>query len=268
MEEWFFGYLIGLASISITSWILTCVLLEEDYSCMKPQARKLQARKLLLAIFFGWFYWIPYLAMGLRRLPQAIYELIATAQPSELVPQIIKDADLLDLFKRAHKKPEAGQLAITETNSHLPRSLFCEEVLGPCRRPSSATSMPMPLDEPLRRVVEATLQPFGIEVARGLIAEIRTVPGQYSILVAETDDSGITIEVANDATGREVTYAIPGDGSRRYFSATERGSLRLTGAIGLDLAISNLVRWVRGDSENPSTVGLLLPSRLRSHRGP
>lgn len=132
---------------------------------------------------------------------------------------------------------------------------------------AALVSMPVPMDEVLKRLSEANLQPSAIETVRGLIAAIRSASDDVTVTVAETADGGATVEVESARNEREVTYAVPADGSRRYFSVTERGEVRLTGAISLDLAIANLVRWVHGDSDQPSTVGLLLPSRLRGQLG-
>ena len=122
----------------------------------------------------------------------------------------------------------------------------------------------MPVDETILELAEHNLEPRATAWALSVVAAVRSLPAELRLAVYGTEDGGVTIEVESAQTSREVTFAVPVDGSRRFFSATERGELRMTGAVTLDVAVRNLARWVGGEGAEPLAVGLTLPTRLRA----
>lgn len=115
------------------------------------------------------------------------------------------------------------------------------------------------MDEVLGALEEMALPPSGAEIARGVIDAIRRHSPDAPLEIVQAEDGGAIIEIEYESNGREVSFVVPADGTRRYFSASSDGEFVLAGAVAMDLAIGNLVRWASGAIAAPSRIGLILP---------
>jgi len=100
----------------------------------------------------------------------------------------------------------------------------------------------------------------GTKTVKTILEAAHEAASQLPVEVLPTQDGGVTVELENDALGRELIFSIPRDGSRRFFHvASSLTGHRLSGAVDLDIALENLFRWTAGKSSEISPIGLVLP---------
>jgi hypothetical protein len=86
----------------------------------------------------------------------------------------------------------------------------------------------------------------------------KVASGELEELAIPTDDGGMTFELSSRATEREVVFAIPADGSVRYFLARGESGFRRAGVVVDVSAFASLARWLESPSVAFPTVGLQL----------
>jgi hypothetical protein len=98
------------------------------------------------------------------------------------------------------------------------------------------------VDATVAEIVGAGIAPAGQRIALQIHLAVR---GACPDATAQsTDDGGITLEYVDAKTHREIAFAIPGDGSVRYFVARAPGGFREAGIVLDESAVAGLVRWL------------------------
>ncbi len=92
------------------------------------------------------------------------------------------------------------------------------------------------------------------EVCLSTLASMRHVAPRAELCVVATGDGGMTLELGSG--DREVAFAIPEDGSVRYFVARGPGGFRRAGLVAQAEGVGNLGRWLGGRSRALALDGL------------
>jgi len=124
---------------------------------------------------------------------------------------------------------------------------------------TSGLSGPVAKGPELTEVLDLALLPSGTQTVETILEAAHEAASQLPVEVLPTQDGGVTVELENEALGRELIFSIPRDGSRRFFHVASLTGHRLSGAVDLDIALENLFRWTAGKSSEISPIGLVLP---------
>lgn len=114
------------------------------------------------------------------------------------------------------------------------------------------------VDETMEAILASRLEPQACARMLADVNLLRMFTSGLSELVGETDDGGLTLEIAELESGREIVLAVPVDGSARYFIARDREGLREAGHVLGGTGLVSLARWVRGTHDEVGSVGLAM----------
>src|ERR1700690_3517618 len=131
---------------------------------------------------------------------------------------------------------------------------------GDCR----AVFVPDLDSEAVRDVLVANLAPEALHVCLRTIGMMRAVGSSTTgELAIATEDGGMTIEFNDASRSREIVFAVPDDGSARYFVARAPDAFRKAGVVVDDSGVRGLAQWLAGKAPFPSR-GLQVGHRSRN----
>lgn len=157
----------------------------------------------------------------------------------------------------------AEALALT-TYSAVPEVEYSE--LGPdaasyefeqANTDASATSVSDSEGLPGPLLVNFDLSPEATRQANRIVSAVELLAPNATLNLDAADDGSLLIEVTDEATRREVLFAISPKSAKVYFSASETPSLN--GIVTLQPGLESLLRWV-AEGAQISKKSLLLPS--------
>jgi hypothetical protein len=96
----------------------------------------------------------------------------------------------------------------------------------------------------------------GERVASDIVHMLGDVARSTDSALIPTDDGGITLEFVSERSGRDLLFAIPSDGSVRYFTARGPDGFRRAGIVKNDSAFGELARWLADSNADFSSLGL------------
>lgn len=107
-------------------------------------------------------------------------------------------------------------------------------------------------------LVAADFSPEAVQQAGRIVRAIELIAPKAQCHIDIADDGSLLLEVADEASGREVLFAISPESAKVYFSTGETPSLN--GIVTLQRGLDSLLEWVAGTG-SISRESLLLPSR-------
>lgn len=115
-------------------------------------------------------------------------------------------------------------------------------------------------------VEAAGLGPAAREACLGIISTVRTIAPSSAELAVPSEDGGMTIEFENTGEGgRELVFAVPDDGSVRYFVARGANGFRKAGVVVDGGGVAHLAEWLAGRTPF-SPAGLQVGERSARRR--
>jgi len=111
-------------------------------------------------------------------------------------------------------------------------------------------------DETKVIICDSSLLPEGRQTALTLFDKVMQVAVGADSAAVPTDDDGMTLEFSSEETGRDLLFAIPDDGSVRYFTARAPDGFRRAGIVKDDCALTSLSRWLMEPDAKFPSVGL------------
>jgi hypothetical protein len=105
-------------------------------------------------------------------------------------------------------------------------------------------------------ICDSSLLPEGRLRALALFDKVMEVAVRADTAAVPTDDDGMTLEFSSEETGRDLLFAIPDDGSVRYFTARGPDGFRRAGIVKDDCALTSLSRWLMEPDAKFPSVGL------------
>lgn len=123
----------------------------------------------------------------------------------------------------------------------------------------SADDLVVPQSPPgMGSQVAADLSPEAFQQAVRIVRAMKLTAPAAECHVDTADDGSLLLEVADEATGREVLFAISPKSAKVYFSTSETPSLN--GIVTLQRGLESLLHWVVG-AGRISEESLLLPTK-------
>lgn len=121
-----------------------------------------------------------------------------------------------------------------------------------------------PAGEAASDVRAAGLGHAALNSCLNVISTVRAIAPTASELAIPSEDGGMTIEFEAPG-GREIVFAVPGDGSVRYFVARGPDGFRKAGVVVEGVGVAHLAEWLAERAPfNPS--GLQVGERSAKHR--
>lgn len=114
----------------------------------------------------------------------------------------------------------------------------------------------------VKDVLAAKLGPDALRACLGIIWTTRALASSAGELAIATEDGGMTIEFTDPSGSREVVFAVPDDGSMRYFVARGPGAFRKAGVVVDDSGVASLAQWLAPNAPFPSR-GIQIGARSR-----
>lgn len=105
-----------------------------------------------------------------------------------------------------------------------------------------------PMDNSNLVLLEKTLLPTGFKIVKQIFNQVDWIRLGLNLEVEATEDGGAIIIFEDKVTSRELTFAIPNDGSYTLFTAiAPKQSYRLNGLVNHEHTIDSLAHWVTGE---------------------